>query len=125
MRAITLLFLCSSAMASNSSINLQIPNGVSSYASDKFRSGDLDCSHAVAGSTNLEFGVTGILNNADAPQEKDVGIYARVVIPLDGPKQRINCNVLYELELEKKRIELSKLRQELENLKNLKRGFEN
>ena len=32
---------------------------------------------------------------------RDVGVYARIVIPLDGPKERINCNDLYELRIEK------------------------
>jgi hypothetical protein len=49
------------------------------------------------------------------------------VIPLDGPKERINCNTLYELELRKKRIEILKLQEELEALKQLNQpsGFEN
>ena len=50
---------------------------------------------------------------------RDVGVYARIVIPLDGPKERINCNTLYELELRKKRLEVLKLQQELEQLRAL------
>ena len=61
------------------------------------------------------------------PESKDIGVYARIVIPLDGPKERINCNTLYELELRKKRIEILKLQEELEALKQLNQpsGFEN
>lgn len=121
-------FLCSLAYAENSSLNLQLPSGPTSYQSDKFRAGDLDCSNAIGGGTNLEFGVTGIINNADSPfespqlpsqQRKDVGVYARIVIPLDGPKERINCNTLYKLELEKKQLEVLKLRREVEQLRRL------
>lgn len=120
--------------AENSSLNLQLPNGSQNYQSDSFRAGDLDCSNAIGGSTNVEFGVTGIVNNADtmfsstpdSEQTKDIGVYARIIIPLDGPKQRINCNTLYELELQKKRLEVQQLRQELEQLRNLGNGgFEN
>lgn len=121
-------FLCASAYAQNNSLNLQLPSGPTSYQSDKFRAGDLDCSNAIGGGTNLEFGVTGIINDADdpfasrdpiTPQRKDIGVYARIVIPLDGPEERINCNTLYKLELEKKQLEVLKLRREVENLRRM------
>jgi hypothetical protein len=121
--------LCSAAHGENNSLNLQLPSGPTSYQSDKFRAGDLDCSNAIGGGTNLEFGVTGIINNAAEPfsgsnpyesgQRKDVGVYARILIPLDGPKERINCNALYKLEIEKKQLEVMKLRREVAKLKRL------
>jgi hypothetical protein len=115
-------------------LNLQLPNGGGNYQSDKFRAGDLDCSNAIGGGTNLEFGVTGIINNATSPfssedinnpETKDVGVYARIIIPLDGPKERINCNTLYQIELKKKRLEVQMLQQELNNLRKLQQGFDN
>ena len=130
MKRIVLLlpFLCTSAYGQNNSLNLQLPSGPTSYQSDKFRAGDLDCSNAIGGGTNLEFGVTGIINNAEDPfsgrdpinpQRKDIGVYARIVIPLDGPEERINCNTLDKLELEKKQLEVLKLRREVENLRKM------
>lgn len=122
------------AFADNSSLNLQLPSGGSNYQSDKFRAGDLDCSNAIGGATNLEFGVTGILNNATSPfssedpmnpETKDIGVYARIIIPLDGARERINCNTLYQLELQKKRLEVQQLQHELNNLRRLQQGFEN
>lgn len=104
------------------------------YGQDSIRAGDLDCKNSIGGSTNVEFGVTGIISNADDPfstsygsRSKDVGLFARIVIPLDGPKERINCNSLYELELRKKRLEVLKLQEELEALKrvNTNTNFEN
>ena len=107
------------------------------YQSDRFRAGNLDCSNAIGGGTNLEFGVTGVINNAggsyDAMNEyfnrpsKDIGIYARVVIPLDKPKTRINCDDLYRLELQQRRLEVMKLQQELRQLQeiNSEMEFEN
>jgi len=128
-RIILLLpFLCANAYGQNNSLNLQLPSGPTSYQSDKFRAGDLDCSNAIGGGTNLEFGVTGIINNAEdpfesttptLPQRKDIGVYARIVIPLDGPEERINCNTLYKLELEKKQLEVLKLRREVDNLRRM------
>jgi hypothetical protein len=129
-----LMFVCANAYADNSSLNLQLPSSSQNYQSDSFRAGDLDCSNAIGGRTNVEFGVTGIVNNADtmfsakpdSEQTKDIGVYARIIIPLDGPKQRINCNTLYELELQKKRLEVQQLQQELEMLRSLgDGGFEN
>ncbi len=130
-------FFCANAYGQNNSLNLQLPSGPTSYQSDKFRAGDLDCSNAIGGGTNLEFGVTGIINDAEdpfsnrdpiTPQRKDIGVYARIVIPLDGPEERINCNTLYKLELEKKQLEVLKLRREVENLRKMassNQGFEN
>ena len=136
-----ILFLTSvistAALAVSSGLNLQLPSSPSTYGQDSFRAGDLDCKNAIGGATNLEFGMTGIVENARSPFEnedplnptnKDIGLYARIIIPLDGPKERINCNTLYKLELQKKQLEVLKLEQEIENLKNLQKqntNFEN
>jgi hypothetical protein len=122
--------------ADNSSLNLQLPSGPTSYQSDSFRAGNLDCKNAIGGGTNLEFGVTGVLNNVGNPYDefngrpgasRDVGVYARIVIPLDKPRERINCNTLYQLELQQRRLEIRKLQQELESLRALQGeiSFEN
>jgi hypothetical protein len=125
---VVLCVVSSTVFADSSSLNLQLPNGAQNYQSDKFRAGDLDCSNAIGGTTNVEFGVTGIISS-DAgvvqPDSKDIGVYARIVIPLDAPKERINCNTLYQLELQKKRLEVQQLQQELNNLRKLKNGFDN
>jgi len=127
-------FIASPAFADSSSLNLQLPTGPTSYQSDKFRAGNLDCSNAIGGGTNLEFGVTGVLNNVGGRydelnrslnESRDVGVYARIVIPLDKPKQRINCNTLYQLELQQRRLEIQKLEQELQALRDLKNNQEN
>lgn len=130
------LFMHSYAMAENSSLNLQLPSSSGTYGQDSFRAGDLDCKNAIGGATNVEFGMTGIVDNATSPfsnedplnpTSKDIGVYARIIIPLDGPDERINCNTLYQLELRKKRIEILKLQEELEALRKLNQSnsFEN
>ena len=79
------------------------------------------CSNAVGGGVNLEYGITGVLSGLEynAAEVKDIGVYARIVIPLDKPKSRINCDDLYQVELAQRRLEIQKLRDELEALKNL------
>jgi hypothetical protein len=127
--------ISTSAFAQSSSLNLALPSTPGVYGQDSIRAGELDCKNAIGGSSQLEFGITGIIDNAQSPfgnssgvYEKDIGIYARIVIPFDKPKERINCNTLYELEIRKKRIEVLKLQEELEALKRLNanpQGFEN
>jgi len=129
--------VASSAVAESNNLALTLPNPPMNYQSDRFRAGNLDCSNAVGGGVNLEFGVTGVVNNVggtfstsgNLSQGKDVGVYARVVIPLDKPKSRINCDDLYQVELAQRRLEIQQLRNELEALKNLQQtggmDFEN
>src|SRR6056300_673116 len=114
-------------LADNSGIGLSLPGASQSYGQESIRAGDLDCKNSIGGATTFEFGVTGVIDNYSSPfnepdygnEEKDVGLYARIVIPLDKPRERINCNSLYQLELRKKRIEVLKLQEELEALKAL------
>jgi len=123
---LALLVLGTDVLASNS-LSLQLPSSNSSYQSDKFKTGDLDCSNAIGGTINLEFGVTGIINNSTSifdsgdstPKSKDIGVFARIIMPLNAPKERINCNTLYLLELNKKRLEIMKLETELNALRRL------
>lgn len=126
----------SKVLAQSSSLNLAIPQSSQSYQSDRVRAGDLECSAAIGSSTNIEFGVVGILNQNDPSQNnvyvdpsrpynddrfvRDVGVYARMQIPIGAPKERLDCTKLYRLEIEKKELELLKLRQEIKNLQQLK-----
>ena len=131
-RYILLAALLFTTAAKADNLGLQLPNMGQSYGQDSIRSGDIDCKNSIGGSTNLEFGVTGIIDNYNSPfggnnidSSKDIGVYARIIIPLDGPKERINCNDLYEIELRKKRLEVLKLQQELEQLRRLNESGDN
>jgi len=127
-----LLLLSGTVIADSSSMSLSLPSSGLSYGTDSIKAGDLDCKNSIGGSTNFELGLTGVINNVTGifstedinnPQSKDVGVYARLVIPLDAPTERINCNTLYQLELQHRRLEIEKLRQEIEMLKRMQ--FEN
>lgn len=132
------IFICDRAFGASNSLNLAIPSSPGTYASDRVRAGNLECQNAIGGTTNLEFGVVGILNqngpfdniynngayvNPDGydPEGlvKDVGVYAKITVPLNAPKERINCNTLYKLELERRRLEIQKLQREIVQLRNL------
>ena len=117
---------------SSTSLNLQLPSGGSPFGTDSIKAGDLDCSNSIGGATVFDVGLTGIVNNAvtpiigkedpNNPETKQLGVYARIVIPLDAPRERINCNTLYQLELQRRRLEVEKLRQEIELLKSMQQG---
>lgn len=115
-----LCIISSSALAENSALSLSLPNPPMNYQSDSFSTGNMRCSNAVGGGINLEYGVTGVLSGLDTNSKgRDIGVYARIVIPLDKPKARINCDDLYQIELAQRRLEIQKLRDEIEALKNL------
>lgn len=141
---ITILVITTSAprVFAQSSLNLALPQAPQSFQSDRVRAGDVECSAAIGSSTNVEFGVVGILNQDDPWAQyntlvdptlrmrqsnngfmRDVGVYARITIPIGAPKERLNCNLLYKLELEKKQLEVMKLRQEILQLQQMQ--FEN
>ena len=121
-------YIPSWADSTSNSLSLSLPNSSMSYQADKFRAGELDCSNAIGSATQREFGVTGIIQggtiSTDSKKTGDIGVYSRIIIPLGKiVKSRIDCNRLYELELEKKELEVMKLQQELKKLRSL--AFEN
>ena len=125
---IMLLLLATVAFAQSSSLNLSLPTAPGSYQSDRFKAGDLDCSNAIGSATNLEFGVTGIIGRGYTDplsgyvdsRVGDVGVFARIIIPLgQKPKSRIDCNELYLLELRLKQLEVMRLEQEIQQLRAL------
>tara|TARA_R100001377_G_scaffold39867_1_gene22268 strand:- start:2 stop:406 length:405 start_codon:yes stop_codon:yes gene_type:complete len=130
---LVLLILASSytlswADSTSNSLSLSLPNSSLGYQSDKFRAGELDCSNAIGSATQLEFGVTGLIQggtiSTDGKKTGDIGVYSRIIIPLGKRvKSRIDCNRLYELELQKKELEVMKLKQEINQLRSL--AFEN
>jgi hypothetical protein len=123
-----ILLYASVAFGQSSSLNLSLPTAPGSYQSDRFKAGDLDCSNAIGSATNLEFGVTGIIGRGYTDplsgyvdsKVGDVGVFARIIIPLgQKPKSRIDCNELYLLELRKKQLEVMRLEQEIQQLRAL------
>lgn len=123
---IALVLFATSAVADNSSLNLALPSAPQNYQSDQFRAGELDCKNAIGSATQLEFGVTGILdpNDVFGSGAESVGVYSRITIPLGArAKNRIDCNRLYELELRQRELEVQRLEQELQQLRALQ--FEN
>ena len=118
---LVLCVISSSVVADSNSLSLALPSPPMNYQSDSFSTGGTRCSNAVGGGVNLEYGVTGVLSGLDTHDSrgKNIGVYARIVIPLDKPKSRIKCDDLYQIELTQRMLEIQKLRNEIEALKNL------
>lgn len=131
---ILILMIVSFNVSANGSLNLNIPTSPQSYASDQFRAGDMDCRQAIGSSTQMEFGVMGILDQNDPFQSnmsvdpnainnndfmKDIGVYARIIVPIGAPKERIDCNKFFKLEMKRRELEILKLQQEITNLRRL------
>lgn len=128
-----IIFFISVNVYAVDSLNLSIPLSPGQYQNDHIRAEGMECSMAIGSGTNLEFGVLGIANNDNNTSiigsslnqniGKQVGVYGRLIIPIGAPKTRLDCNLLYQLELRKKRMEVMRLEQELENLRRMQ--FEN
>ena len=130
-----LVILLWTGVAHSQSLNMNLPNTPQSYQQDRIRAGDLECSMAIGSSTHVEFGVVGILNEDDPTYNlasgdpygnynydnfmRDIGVYGKIVVPIGAPKERLNCNALYQLELRKKRLEVEKLEAEIANLRRM------
>lgn len=56
-------FWCGGAYGQSSSINMAIPQTSPNFQTDRIRAGDLECSMAIGSSTNVEFGVVGIMRS--------------------------------------------------------------
>lgn len=104
----------------NNSVSLALPNAGSNYASDKFDDGDLRCSNAISSATTMEIGLTSIIQGSNETRGRvgDIAVYSRITFPLGArPKARIDCHRLMEYSLQIKQLELEKLRRELSKLK--------
>ena len=102
MKKIIFVWMLCTSTAYGQSINMAIPNAPQSFQSDRIRAGDIECSMAIGSSTNVEFGVVGILDQTDPlayqinqdpyfnynPDTfmRDIGVYGRITIPIGGPE---------------------------------------
>lgn len=94
-----------------------IPTAPANYGQDRVVVNGFECSSAVGTQKHFEIGAlgqqsqyqqygAGMYGGSSYAPAASGGAYARVVIPLDAPKERPNCNRLYEIELEKRELEL-------------------
>jgi hypothetical protein len=116
-RAIILALFSTSAMAQYGN-GFVIPVSPSNYGQDRVVVNGFECSTAVGTQKHFEMGavgqqsavpnqgIQGTTPYTNYQPQSTGGIYARVIIPLDAPKHRPECNRLFELELAKRELEL-------------------
>ncbi len=60
---------------------------------------------------NDNSGGSGMANASSNSMGGDIGVYARVVIPLGDDPNRVDCTKLYNLEIERLELELKRLKE--------------
>lgn len=109
------------AASAHAQLSLSMPYGSAGYGTDSISANGVNCSNAINGSAQFE---TGVLATQAQPTNTNVGntnndtragIYARIVVPINPPKTRIDCSRLYEITLQRQQLELQALRQQLED----------
>jgi hypothetical protein len=99
----------------NSQYGMTLPNVSLPSGSDEIRAGDgTSCRSAVGGDgAYIDTGIIG--SPGGNGLEQSGSFYSRVVIPLGEKPRRLNCSTLYELEVQRLRMELQLARMGLES----------
>jgi hypothetical protein len=99
----------------NSQYGMTLPNVSLPSGSDEIRAGDgTSCRSSVGGDgAYIDTGIIG--SPGGNGLEQSGSFYSRVVIPLGEKPRRLNCSTLYELEVQRLRMELQLARMGLES----------
>jgi hypothetical protein len=104
-----------------------LPTSTPPAGQDEFRASDgTSCKTTMDGTRRVELGafgsggrddqrsaLYGVPSYASTPTSSNLGVYGRYVMSLDAPSQRMDCSKLYELELERRRLEVEMMRRNL------------
>lgn len=104
-----------------------LPSGVASYGQDEFRAADgTTCRSTMDGTKRIELGAFGSGNRVDSNPYAlpgysygnqgnggNAGVYGRFSMSLDASPERMNCNALYKLEIERRTLELEMMKRSL------------
>lgn len=124
-----LLAGCGSAHAQ---AGFYMPTAPSSSGQDEFHAADgTSCRTTMDGMKRIEVGSYGLGGNnlassyynynyplgsgvgSQSPTQRNGGVYARFSMSLDASGNRMDCNKLYELELERRRLEIEIMKRSL------------
>jgi hypothetical protein len=130
--ALTLCILLGSNSTATAQSGFYLPTGPSSSGQDEFHAADgTSCRTTMDGTKRLEVGSYGSggdnLNSSNypynynyvtgygsrQPPQKNGGVYARFTMSLDASRSRMDCNKLYELEIERRRLEIELMKRNL------------
>lgn len=112
------------ATPSTAQTGFYLPAPVTSPGQDEFRASDgTSCRSTMDGAKRVEVGTfaTGAQQHSSydlpgyvaPPRNANIGVYGRFTWSLDSNPERIDCSKLFQLELEKKQLEVEMLKQSL------------
>lgn len=103
-----------------------LPAAAPSSGQDEFRAADgTTCRSSMDGTKRVEVGTFGSGGRADSNQlygmpayyssapPTNAGVYGRFTMSLDAQPSRMDCNKLFELELERRRLEVELMKRSL------------
>jgi hypothetical protein len=102
-------------------VSIQLPSTINSGARDRIVTPErFECENSLSGKAQIEYGVAAsnaqrdnVFNTNPADQGRALTVYGKLIVPIGGPKSRIDCNQLYELELRRRQLEIKILEQQL------------
>ena len=102
-------------------VSIQLPSTINSGARDRIVTPErFECENSLSGKAQIEYGVAAsnaqsdnIFNTNTNNQGKAITVYGKLIVPIGGPKSRIDCNQLYELEIKRRQLEIKILEQQL------------
>lgn len=121
------ILLCFAASPAFAQAGFYLPTSVASYGQDEFRAADgTTCRSTMDGTKRIEIGAFGSGNRVDnnpyalpgysygnQGNGGNAGVYGRFSMSLDAAPDRMNCNTLYKLELERRTLELELMKRSL------------
>ena len=109
-------FLCASACQAQ--VILPAPPVNSSAPSDEIRAKDGTFCRNSSDGPIADFGITtgsdgqNLIPGFNLPTDRGTAVYGRLVLPLGDRPKKLDCGLLYRLELERLQLELDRLRRE-------------
>ena len=123
---LSVLILAATALPGRAQTGVYLPTSPTSYGQDEFRTADgTTCRSSMDGTKRVEVGtyVSGartpfsngyiLPTNYDMPTQGNAGVYGRFTMSLDATPDRIDCKRLFNLEMEKRELELEVMKRSL------------
>lgn len=113
------LFWCTASIfpiTAFTQVSVQLPSTITGNARDRIVTPErFECEMSLSGKAQLEYGLAA--SNTIQPNSfvtnpdpgKNVTVYGKLVIPIGAPKSRIDCNILYEMEIRRRELEIKLL----------------
>lgn len=123
---IALVAVALSTASPSAQTGFYLPTTAPSYGQDEFRAADgTTCRSTMDGTRRIEVGTFasgsridsanpyGLPGYVTSPNNGNAGVYGRFAMSLDAAPKRMNCNRLYELEIEKRELEVEMMKRSL------------